>query len=84
MCVERQIAPVERVVRLASGQAFSGTWTFLVQSDAPGATRITITEEATLPSPFLRFGLLLMGADRNEKSYLRDLSLSLTGKPPSD
>lgn len=76
VCLTRQLPQKLRIVSVANANNFFGSWSFLVQPESPTTTRVTITEDATLPSPFLRAGSALVGADWNQKAYLKDLANS--------
>lgn len=78
--VVERIAGERMVTRIAGEDLpFGGTWTFELE-DAGGGTRLRITEDGEVHSPFFRFvSRFLMGHDAGIRRYLRDVETRLGG-----
>lgn len=75
MAVEDWSPPSRLVTRIVDdGQPFGGTWTFELAPAARG-TRVTITEDGEIYSPFFRFmARFVFGYDGTMESYLEGLA----------
>lgn len=69
-----------RVTRIAGNDLpFGGTWTFEL-TDAPGGTRLRITEDGEVYHPVFRFvSRYIMGHERSVNGFLDDLRRRLGG-----
>jgi uncharacterized protein YndB with AHSA1/START domain len=64
--------PDRLVVRVADdGGAFGGSWTYDLSPADDGGTRVTITEQGSVHSPFFRFvSRYVLGHERTLRTYL--------------
>ncbi len=85
LCVTASEAPSRRVVKIVDpALPFGGTWTYVLEEERPGATKVTITENGTTGPPMWRFvGHYVMGEDGQIKQYLRDLQGAVVAGPGS-
>ncbi len=73
--VAESTEPVRLVMRIADDKLpFGGIWTYEIQEEA-GGTRITITEDGEIYSPFFRvMSRFFFGYHATQESYLTALS----------
>lgn len=76
MSVEERQPPRLQRTLLEAGP-FSGRWTYVLEPAEGGGTELTLTEEGTIPNPFVRALMLFHDPTESMRRYLGELGAHL-------